>query len=627
MLDLLRRKAQSPFLQATIVIIAVVFVFWGTTSNWGNKRTSVATVNDREISYQEFQLAYDQVVTQYRDRFGGTLPKGFIESLNLEQQVLNQLIRETLFQQAAQEAGLSVSKEEIRNKIRQMSAFQNNGAFDMTRYQEILTSSRMTVSDFENSLRIDLLSNKLDDHLTQFARVSDQELKDRFIFDNKEINLEYVAVSATDFEDQVTITDEALHAFFEENKNAYKTPPQIKLKYLVFPFADDTVKISDQEIDNYYQQNITQFNLPEKRQARHILVRTSATDSAEIIENKRKQAESILEMVRKNMDFATLAKEYSEDGSAVNGGDLGYFSRGQMVKPFEDAAFALSVGEVSDVIRSEFGFHVIKLEAVQPARIVPLEDARPEIEATLRAQKGKDAVFKEANQAYEDIILSGSLEKYAAGGAATLKETDFFSRQSPPSELAGNRALLESAFSLNKGELSSLIEDRQGYSIIYVADIKEPEIPPLDAVQAQVKKDFVAKQAEVLAREAAEKMLAEAKAGAALQQEAAPLGGSVKESGFFSRITRSTAPLPAAVTETAFKLTERNPYPETIGASGPRFYVYRLKEKKDPAPELFEEKKSELRTQMRQEKQQQILASWYEFLRNQAEIKIDEKFI
>ncbi len=461
-------------------------MFWGIGSNRGGRKATVATVNDREISYQEYQRAYDQQVAQLRDQFGGSIPKGLIESINLKERVLNRLINQVLFEQAAREAGMTVSKEEIREAIHQIAAFQVNGIFNLNNYEQALARSRMSVGEFENSIRRGILKQKLTDQLNQFARINDQELKERFLFENREVNLEYVALSADNFKDKVAVTAEALAAFFDENKNNYKTPPQVKLKYLFFPYGED---------------------------------------------------------------------------------------------------------------------------------------------ASQTPEKIKKKAANRANEAYKDIILAGSLVKYAESGKGTIKETDFFSKNVPPKEFAASRAILDAAFILKKGELSSLIEGQQGYAIIYIDDIKEPEIPPLETVEEQVKQDYIAKQADQLAKQAAETLLTELKEGASLQDNAKKLGEEVKESGFFSRATRTAAPLPASVTETAFRLTAAKPLPEAIAASGPRYYVYRLKEQKEPDPNLFDDQKTTLLVQFMQENRLQLEASWTAFLRKQADIEINEQFI
>lgn len=629
MLDLLRRKAQSPYIQATILIIILVFVFWGVGSNRGVGRTTVATVGDKEISYQEYQNAYEQQISQIRDQFGGNIPKGLLDAMDIKRQVINQLIQQALLQKGAEDAGLSVSKDEIRNTIQEMASFRTNGIFDMQRYQQILAGSRMSVTDFEAGVQSDMLNSKIMDHLSRFAHVAEQELKDRFAFDNEEIKLEYVSFDSADFKDQVKPTADELATFFDERKNNYKTDPQVKLKYISFLFDDaaSASQFSEKDIEEYYQQHSDKYVFPEKRQARHILIRTSEADNEETIKNKREQMEVILGLASAGKDFAELAKEHSEDSSAAQGGDLGSFSRGQMVKPFEDVAFALKKEGISDIVQTQFGFHIIKLENIEPGRTITRAEARKDIEATLFKEKGKNVIFKQANEAYEKIILSGSLEKYAATVRTSLDETDYFSQKTPPQRLVTKPAVLQAAFNLNKGELSSLIEDGTGYSIIYIEDIKKPEIPPLDYIKTWVTKDLVTKQAKDLAEETAMTLLEKLEKSADWQEETKKLNKKVQETSFFSRANRSATELPAPVIEAGFSLRANAPYPKSVGANENKFYVFRLKEKKEPAAELFSEKQDALKNQLQQENQMRLLAAWLEYLRGEAEVEVNKDFL
>ncbi len=629
MLDLLRRKAQSTTIQITILIIVLVFVFWGVGTNRGNRANTVASVNGEPISLQEYQKAYEQTITQFRQQFGGTLPEGLIETFGIKQQVLNRLIQQRLIDEGARDVGLTVSQEEVRNTILKMGAFQTNGVFDMKRYEDILASSRIGQADFEAGIRSDLLKKKIIAHLSRFAHVPAAELKASFLSENEEVKVEYVSFAAENFKKKVKPSEEQLTVFFDKHKDEYMTAPQVKLKYITFPYQDVKVdsQFSAEDIERYYQQHRDRYIIPEKRRARHILIRTGESDSEESIAAKRKTMEEILKKARAGDDFATLAKEFSEDpGSAAQGGDLGFFTRGQMVKPFEDAAFALKKGEVSDIVRTPFGFHIIKLEAIQPAQTTSIDKARGEIIDALRQQKRKSEAAQLAQQAYESIILAGSLENYAREADATVRETGFFSQAAPPKELADMPALVSTAFTLKKGELSSLIETADGYAIIYVEDVKKPEVPPFAEVRKRVEQNFIAQRARELAEETAAQMLGELKDGSNFQAAAQKHDAQVKESAFFSRANQTAAGLPAGVVDKTFGLTAERPYPAAPVASGANFYVFRFAGKRQPPQALFAEKKPELRETLLKEKQSELVAAWVDFLKSRAKITINQEF-
>lgn len=628
MLDFMRRKAQSTYIQATILIIILVFVFWGVGTSQKGGPDAIATVNGQSISAQEYQRNYNQTIGRYQEQFGGTLPAGLLEALNLKQQVLNQMIQELVMQQGAKEAGLIVGSEEVRKVIQNMDAFREEGIFKLDRYKKLLASSKMTTTDFENNVRNDLLQNKILTHLSRFARISDSELKDRFAFDNDQLKLEYVAFGADGFRSSGPVADEELNLFFEGNKQAYLTEPQVKLRYITFlnEQALPATQLSDQEIEQYYQMNPDKFSTPEQRQARHILLRSDPKDSPELQAAKRKKLEAILALAKAGKDFSQLAKENSEDASGKNGGDLGFFSKGQVVPPFAETAFALKEGEISPIVETQFGLHLIKLEKIKPAQVTTLAAAREQISAELKAQRGKDLTFQLANQAYEGIIQAGSLDKYATGAATPVQTTDYFTQANPPSALAGQPALLKTIFSLKKGELSSLLEIKGGYAIVSLDEVKEPQVPPLAEVRARVEKDFLDDQALAKAKDAAVALLAQAKKEGSLVAAAEKAKSPVQETSFFTRSQQATSGLPAPVAAQGLKLSGASPYAKEIAENGATFYVLHFKEDKPAGEETFAGQKEALRTMLTQEKQMQVMGSWLAYLQSRAKITTDKKF-
>lgn len=626
MLDFMRRKAQSTYIQATILIIVLVFVFWGVGTSQKGGPDAIATVNGQKISAQQYQRNYNQTIGRYQEQFGGTLPSGLLEALNLKAQVLNQMIQELVMQQGAKEAGLIVGSDEVRKVIQGMDAFREEGIFKLDRYKTLLASSRMTTADFENNVRNDLLQRKILAHLSRFARISDGELKDRFAFDNDQLKLEYAVFSADGFRTSGPVSEQELNLFFEGRKQTYLTEPQVKLRYLTFlnDQAQTSIQVSDQEIEQYYNLNPDKFSTPEQRQARHILLRSDAKESAELKDAKRKKLEAVLALAKAGKDFSQLAREHSEDATAKNGGDLGFFSRGEMVPPFAEAAFSLKEGEVSGIVETPFGLHLLKLEKIKAASATTLAAAREKIIAELKAQRGKELTFQLANQAYEGIIQAGSLDKYAADAA--VQTTDYFTQANPPPALAGQPALLKTIFGLKKGELSSLLEIKGGYAILYLDEIQEPQVPPLAEVRARVEKDFLDEQAQAKAKDAALALLAQAKKEGSLVAEAEKAKSTVRETSFFTRSQQAASGLPGPVAAQGLKLSAASPYPAGIAESGNTFYVLHFKEGQAASEAAFAGRKEALRKMLTQEKQMEVMAAWLAYLQNRAEITTDKKF-
>lgn len=623
MLDFFRRKAQSTVIQVIIVVIILVFVFWGVGSNQGNGVNSAAMVNGEPVTYADFQRSYDNRINQLREQLGGNIPDGLLQTLGVKEQVVEGLVQRTLLRQGARETGLMVGDEEVRNKIQAMEAFKNEGSFDVGWYKQILAGSRMSAPEFEMSTKADMLVGKVMDHLGRFGGVADSELRDRFIYDYTQKKIAYVTLAPAAFEKNVEVEDAALTAFFGEHQDNYRGEPQFKLKYVLFPFTENNkLDVSEESIVTYYEQHRDDYVVPEQRQAAHILVRVDPDDSEDTIGEKRQKAEGFLKQARAGEDFADLARKNSDDqGSAVGGGDLGFFGRGQMVKPFEDGVFGLQEGDMT-LVRSDFGFHVIKLAEIRPLRVKTVDEVRDSIIATVKVDEVKNLAFRKANAAYEEIILSGSLDKYAEN-AGNLQETEFFTRKDVAEPLKSNPRFQEVAFGLGAGELSSLLEGDDSYGIFYAQEVKEPAVPELAKVKSQVVRDFVKQKSQQLAKEAAEKMLTALQGGATIEAEAAKLE-VVVEAPMISRVDQAGSRLPQTLFAKAMALTAAVPYPDQVIAAGQDFYVAAFQSQQEPSEEKFADKKDEIRKKLEADNQNVIIGSWVKFLRDRAEIEVNQ---
>jgi peptidyl-prolyl cis-trans isomerase D len=626
MLDLLRRKAQSPYLQATVLVIIVVFIFWGVGGNKGDALNAVATVNGEPITLQEFDQAFQRTMDNYRTQFGGNLPKGFVESFNLKKQVAHELIQKSLLLQGGKEMGIHVGNNEIQNAIKEMTVFQNNGVFDVTRYREVLKGSRLTPTKFEAGLQNDLLLTKVGSSLAEFARVTPKELDDRFRFDNSETRLDYAVFKPEKYTGKVNVSDELLAQYFEKNKEKYMTAPQVKIKFLSFMLKDeiDKITVPAEEIEQYYASHQEEFGQQEKRRARHILLKTTEQDK----QTRRTEIEKILAKAKAGEDFTALARQFSEDGSAAQGGDLGFFGRGQLVQPFEDAVFSLQKGGISDIVETPFGFHIIWLEDIQPANITPLAGVKSSIENKLKKQQALNNAFEKANEAYEKIIFAGSLAKYAENFKVPLSETDFFFQTAPPSSLASNPAVIDTAFSLKKGELSSIIDSPEGYSVLFVEDREEPAIPALAEVKQQVEKDFIEAEAKTLCQKDAEETLAALRDGKDVDflQKIQEKGLTVHASDYFSRTKRTSKDLPQEVIAAGLTLSAGSPYPEKVITADNAFYICRFKDKIDVGDNDDQARKA-FEARLAMEKQKEVMDAWIDYLTKSGKITINEKYL
>lgn len=625
MLQILRKKAQSTFIQIIVVIIALVFIFWGVGANMSGDRQAALMINGEDISFQQFQEAYDRAYQQFSDQFGGNVPKGLAESFGIKQQVISQLIQTTLLRQGAEEMGIHISGQEIGDFIKDMVQFQDGGVFNMDKYKSVLAANRMAPTKFENSMKYDRLAEVAAREVGNFSAIAtDFEVQDLYGRINEKIKLNYVKISPDSFIDDIAIDEEQLLKWFDSAKDNYKTEPQIKLKYLPFTFSNvaQKIEIEEAKLQQYYNENPSEYTVPEKRHARHILLKADEAATEEVHEAQLKKATEILAEAKGGADFTELAKRVSEGPSKNSGGDLGYFSAGQMVQPFNDAVFAMKAGDISEVVKTQFGYHIILLEDIQEASTKSFEDVSAQIKEKLQLKEAESLAFQVANAAYEGIIGAGSLTKYTdATPDAEVRQSDFFTKNDAPDDLKGDTQFLAKAFELKKGELSSLIKGNTGYVILFAEDLKEPAIPEFASVKERVEQDYKTSKSQEMAETEAKELLAKLKDGEDFTALAKEREFELQESGLLSQNSQeNNTEFPAALVQDAFLLSPAAPVPENPGKSGNDFYVYSYLERVTPKmPEDAEEVKK-YEQNLRQFKQRQLLSAWLKNLETKAEI-------
>ncbi len=615
MLQILRNKAQSVVIQAIVVIIALVFIFWGVGTNMMNNRESAITINDEEISFEDFQKAYERTYANFKEQFGGNIPQNLLDSSLIKQQVINQLIQNALLRQGALQMGLTISPAEIQDAIESMVQFKENGSFSLDKYKSLLASSGYSPHKFEENIRYDILSQRVSLDIQGFAATTTEaEIADIYAIEKTQVAVNFLRISPQDFIEEITPTDEQLQSWFSGVKENYKTEPFLKLNYLPFTFSAIGKKITvDQEsISEYYSKNISSFTQPEQRRARHILLKADNNASPEVHTDQLKKAETVLSMAQSGKDFAELAQKFSEGPTQANGGELGFFEKGRMVKTFDEAVFSMQSGDVSNIVKTDFGYHIIKLEEIKPSRISPLAEVEATISNQLQTKQAKPIAFQLANEAYEGIIGAGSLKKYLdQNPEVVLKKTDFFARTSPPSELQNHNKLLSTAFDLKEGEMSSLIETRDGYAILFAEKITPPTAPPLEKVKERVLVDYKNELASQMAQKKAEELLAKAKEVGSLETVAKETKRLMEFSDLLTKnSSKNSSSFPATLVEDAFRLTSKSPYPEAPGSVDNSMIVYEFAERKTPENAISESDKKVYQEALLQFKQQQILSSW-----------------
>ncbi len=630
MLSLLRKHAASGIIKVILGLIVVVFVFWGFEGFRSDRSGRVASVNGEIITIDEYRLAYNNLLERYRQQYGGQLNEELIELLQLRKQALDSLVNQKLMELEARKLDFRVSDQELADHIRNFEAFQVGGAFDGRRYREILGRIRTTPEQFEQEQRKAMLIQKLQDFIVGSVKVSDEEAMEYFNWFNASVKIQYAMFDPGQYEID-SPESEVLEAYFDENKEVFRLKPMRKAKYVHIDPRDylDKVVLSDQEIQEYYDRNLGQFTTEESVEARHILISVDSEAEDQVWEEKRQQMLSILDKAHAGEDFAGLAEKYSEDPSREQGGYLGVFRRGSMVKPFEDAAFSMKAGEISDPVRTQFGWHIIKVENVNAAKTLTLDEAREQIINKLKEDHSKTLAYDIAEEIYQISYESDDLVNAAEKQGVSPETTDFFTDEGPEGgKIMARTKFAEIAFSLREMEISEINELFDGYYIIQLIGIQEARIPEFEEVREKVTDKWIEKKQDEMARQDAESFLEKVKSGSVMEDLAEEFNVTVSGSDFFKR-NQSIPNLgyEPEIVKAAFGLSAEHRYPQEILRGNNGYYVIGFQERKAPDSADFEKEKQTFRQRLLVQKQMKTFEDWMTQVRNNSKISITDNVL
>lgn len=545
MLDRMRRhKGWLKWSLALVVLTFIVFYIpdFLSTNTGAAPSEVLAEVEGEEITVREFQRRYSAQLQAYRNAYGGQMNEQLLRQLGIEQQILQQLVDEEAMVAEGRRQGITVSDVEIRERILSIPAFQENGRFiGEARYRQILQFNNppLTTTEFEDNMRRALLLEKLRNAVTGWMSISDSEVADEYRRRNEKIKLDVVPLSPDAFRSQVTVGDAEIAAYFDKHKETYRVGEKRKVRYALVDVDQvrRQITVPEPEIEAFYQQNQSQYSSPEQVRASHILLKTESKDEAAV----RKQAEEVLKRVKAGEDFAALAKQYSEDDSNKDkGGDLDYFGRGAMVPEFEQAAFAMKAGEVSDLVKTSFGFHIIKVVERRDATTRALSEVRPEIEDQLKFQKAQQQAEQTAKAAEAQIKTAADLDRVAKERGFHVQETGLFLRDEPIDGLGPAPEVSAQAFQLADGAVSPALRVSRGWVFVTVTQKQDPYIPQVTEVRDRIRDDVIRERAAEIAKTKAAEI-------AATLKSASDFAAAVKKGGLEVKPTELIArgsPLP-----------------------------------------------------------------------------------
>jgi len=642
MLRFLRQSATSWLIKIILGAIVVVFVFWGVGSFRSQRKARIALVNGETITLDEYSEAYNNIIEQLRQRLGNNLNDDMIKMLNVKGQALDMLIDKKLMLQEATKLNLRVTDNELADTIRQIEAFQTDGNFDSQIYKNVLNQNRLTPEEFELIQKKAMIIEKLRSFILSNVKVSEQEAIEWFKWENISVNVDFVVFEPGRYDDTNPTPDE-INSFFEDNKRSYKTDAMVKVRFLRFdPDAyNSVVKITNEEIHDYYENNIEKFKTEKTIEARHILIKLDQSSNPETVEKKRKAALDIFKLAREGIDFAELAKQYSECPSKDRGGYLGEFKKNAMVKPFAEKAFQMKAGEISEPVRTQYGWHIIRVEKVNEDTGVSFKNAEDKIRNKLVEEKTKNLAYEEAEAVYDASFEGDDLTKNAEARGINMVTTDFFTKNKGPdvkmaAGIKNRSAFASYAFNLSLMEIGDIQDFEDEYYIIQLIEKIPEKIPELKDVEERIRIDLIKQMQDEKANKYASEFLIALKDNKSpytewdtkWDTECKKLNLTATATGFFKR--NSSIPyigFEQNISQTAFKLSNENMLPEAPVKGEKGYYIIRFRDRKEPGLNEFEEEKEKIKEKLLKQKMFKTFDAWLSSTRKKSVISIEKGFL
>ena len=620
MFDAVRNNKR--IVQVFLALITLPFAFFGVESYVRSVGTGddVARIGDVKISQQQFQLALREQQERLRNQMGGQFDPKMLDVPQARQAILDDLVDQQLLILEAGKRKLYASDEVVRRTIAGIDAFKIDGKFSPERYEVALKAQGMTPAGFEARLRQDLTLQQLATAVGQSGLVA-RTVSDRILaMQTERRDVQEYRIGPDVFLDKVKLADDAAKKFYDENSRQFEVPEQAKAEFVVLSMETigAQLTVSEAEAKAWFDGHRDRFVQPEERRASHILIASEKIGK----DKARARAEALLQEIGKNpASFADLAKKNSDDpGSAAKGGDLGFFGRGMMVKPFEDATFLLKDGEISGIVESDFGFHIIKLTGIHAAKEKPFSEVRGEIEAELK-KTAASRKFAEAAESFSNIVYeqSDSLKAAAEKFGLTVKQSEWLGRQANPANgPLANEKLLTALFAedsvKNRRNTEAVEIGPNTLVAARIVDYKPAALQPFESVKVAIETMLRHQEAQALARKDGEARLEVLRKG-----EDKLAWGAVKR---VSRLDHNVLP-PAAVA-TVFRM-ETAKLPAFAGAElpGNGFALFRLN-KVEAGEVLDEARKQAMLGQLANLEMQEEVQSYLAALRHRYKVEINK---
>jgi peptidyl-prolyl cis-trans isomerase D len=631
MLDRMRRHKNWLKWSLALVVLAFILLyipdFLRSSANGAGLTDAVASVDGNEITVNEFRRAYQRQLQQYRQAYGANMDERLLKQLGIDQRIVQQLIEEEASLAQAKKLGLGATDEEVRHRILAIPAFQENGQFiGYDRYRQMLAMQEPPVreSEFEEQVRRSITVEKLQAAVTNWITVSDTDAESEFKKRNEKVKVSVVSFPLDKFRDGVQASDEEVSRWFEEKKNDYRIPEKRKVRYATVDVQGlrERSQVTPQDVQRYYEDNEQQYKQPEQVRASHILLKTEGKDDAAV----KKQAEDLAKKAKAGADFAELAKKFSQDDSnASKGGDLDFFGRGAMVPEFDQVAFALQPGQVSDVVKTSFGYHVIKLTEKRAASQRPLAEVQAQIEDQIKWQRAQDQAQRIADDVAGLLKKPADFDTVAKPRGLIVGESPLFSKDEPIAGVGMAPAVSQRAFEMKEGDVSDAIRTPQGFVFITVTGRQDGYVPKLDEVKQRVRDDVLKKKALDAAREQASRVAAQLKSGD-FDAAAKAAGLEVKTTDLIARGTPiGDAGVSPAAESAAFSLAPGAVSDAITTDNGA--VVVKVLERKDPTSDEIKNGVSTTKDQLLNERRGRFFAAYMQKAKEKMNVQINRQVI
>jgi peptidyl-prolyl cis-trans isomerase D len=606
------------------------------------QRGVVAKVDGQDITSLEVQeraraLAQQQIA-QYGPQGKQLLPLIMPQATS---QAIQQLIAGRAIVAEADRLGLKATDADLRDELQHgryaATLFPGGKFIGQEAYEGLLSQNNLTVENFERDVKNDILQQKLVTLVTGSASVSPAEIRQQFQKSNTKVKFEYAVLSQDDIRKGLHPTDEELKAFYERNKATYNNsiPEKRKIAYV---FLDrnkivSQIQVAPDEVKAYYDQHQDQYRVPEEVKVSHILIKTPSPGvdgkvDEKGVEEARKKAEDVLKQLKGGAKFEDLAKKYSEDpGSGKQGGELGWIGRGRTVPEFEKSAFSLAKGQLSDLVKSSYGFHIIRTEDKHDAHLKTIDEVKDQIEPLIKQQKAA-RMIENAGNSLADQARSGGLDKAASAKGLSVVNTDFVGRTDVLPGVGVTPQFMDAVFAAREKAPPELAQLSQGAVVFQVLGIRPPATPTFGEIHQRVDTEFKNERAGVLLNQKIQELSDRAKSEHDLKRAAKELGAAMKTSDFV--LPDGQVPDIGSMTGQASVAFTLKPGeisgPIITGSNGA---VLSVLEKQEPTDQDFAAKKDQIRDSLVRSKQQDLFGLFLTNLRQQMEksgkIKINEQ--